>query len=77
MRYTVTLTDWTKPRGYRGSGQGWRVRCFGTDPSDWNAMSVTISETFHKSHTAALRTAQDLAREWGATISVPKLRAGA
>ena len=68
MEYTVTVTDWTQPRGYRNSGRGWRVRCFGMPTDDWNAMGVTVSEQYYRSEAKARREAAGLARVWNARI---------
>lgn len=68
MTYTVTVTDWTQPRGYRNSGRGWRVRCFGLPENDFNAMGRTVSETFHRTKAAADKQAQKLAAEYNAKI---------
>ena len=69
MQYTVTVTDWSQPRGYRNSGRGWRVRCFGLPDNDWNAMGHTVSETFHKSESAARKRAAELAKQYDARLS--------
>ena len=66
MKYTVTVTDWTERRGYRGSGRGWRVRCFGMPSDDWNALGVTMAESFHRTKAAADRQAKALAESYGA-----------
>ena len=68
MTYTVTVTDWTQSRGYRNSGRGWRVRCFATDDNNWNALSQTISETFHRTEIAARKQAAELAKRFNAKI---------
>lgn len=67
-RYTVTVTDWTQRRGYRGSGRGWRVRCFSMPDDDMNAMGRTVSETFHRGKPEALRVAAELADAYGAQV---------
>jgi hypothetical protein len=72
MHYTVTVTDWTQPRGYRGSGRGWRVRCFGLPDDDFNALGRTVSEQFFRSQSAAVKAAKDLARRYSATLSLPE-----
>jgi hypothetical protein len=66
MQYTVTVTDWTQPRGYRGSGRGWRVRCFGLREDGWNDLGHTVHETFHRTKAAAERQAKALAASYGA-----------
>ena len=68
MEYTVTLTDWTQRRGYRNSGAGFRVRCFGMPKGDLNAMGHTVAEQFFRSYKAALKVAQDLAADYKATL---------
>ncbi len=68
MRYTVTVTDWSKPRGYRGSGRGWRVRCFGLPDDNWNALGHTMVETFCRTESAARKLAEKLARDYHAEI---------
>lgn len=61
MVYTVTV----KPRG----GRGWRVRCVGLpDDDDWNPLGQTVSETFHRSETAARARAAELALQFGAKL---------
>lgn len=67
-RYTVTVTDWTQRRGYRGSGRGWRVRCFGLPDDDWNSLGHSVSETFHRTRAAAERVARELAAHYNATL---------
>lgn len=69
MQYTVTVTDWTQRRGYRNSGRGWRVRCFGLPDDDWNALGTTVFEQFYRSEDKARREAADLAKTWNATLS--------
>jgi len=69
MQYTVTVTNWTQRRGYRGSGRGWRVRCFGLPDDDFNALGHTVSEQFFRSHVLAVSAARSLARQWNATLS--------
>lgn len=69
MIYTVTVTDWTQPRGYRNSGRGWRVRCFAMPDDDWNALSQTVSEAYYRTEAKARREAADLAKVWNATLS--------
>jgi len=68
MTYTVTVTDWTQQGGYRNSGRGWRVRCFATPSDDWNALSQTVSETFHRTEAAARKRAAELARQYDAKV---------
>lgn len=67
-QYTVTVTDWTQSRGYRGSGRGWRVRCFGLPDDDFNAMGHTVAESFHRTEAAAIRQANDLAQQYRAKV---------
>jgi len=69
MQYTVTVTDWTQPRGYRNSGRGWRVRCFGLPDDDWNSLGHTVSETYYRSEKAARKAAAELAKAWNAKLS--------
>ena len=68
MQYTVTVTDWTQPRGYRNSGRGWRVRCFGMLADGWNDMGRTVHESYHRSESVARREAARLAEEYGVTV---------
>ena len=68
LQYTVTVTDWTQPRGYRGSGRGWRVSCFALPDDDWNSVGRRVSETFHRSEGAARKYAAELARQYGAEL---------
>jgi hypothetical protein len=68
MHYTVTVTDWTKPRGYRGSGRGWRVSCFGLPDDDSNAMGLRVAEEFHRNESKARRRATELARQYDAKV---------
>ena len=69
MQYTVTVSDWTQRRGYRNSGRGWRVRCFGLPDDDFNAMGRTVSETYHRTEAAARKEAAKLAETWRATLA--------
>lgn len=69
MQYTVTVTDWSERRGYRNSGRGWRVRCFGMPDDDWNALGHTVAETFHRTEAAARKVAAELAKSWNAKLS--------
>ncbi len=66
--YTVTVTDWTKPRGYKNSGRGWRVRCFGLPTDNWNAMGQTVSESFYRSEAKARAEAAKLAATWNCKV---------
>lgn len=68
MTYTVTVTDWTQSRGYRNSGRGWRVCCFALPDDDWNALSRTMSESFHRTEAAARKRAAELARQFSAEV---------
>lgn len=68
MRYTVTVTDWTEPRGYPGSGRGWRVRCFGLPDGNWNATGSTVYEAYHPSKEDAVAKARELATTHSATF---------
>lgn len=68
IHYTVTVTDWSQPRGYRNSGRGWRVRCFGMPDDDWNAMGRTVAETFHRTEAAARKRAAELVKAYDATV---------
>ena len=68
MHYTVTVTDWTKPRGYRGSGRGWRVSCFGLPDDDSNAMGVRVAEEFIRNEAKARARAAELVRAYGARM---------
>jgi hypothetical protein len=70
MIYTVTVTDWTQRRGYKNSGRGWRVRCFGMPDDDWNSLGRTVSETYHRTEAAARACAEDLAKLYN--CEVPK-----
>ena len=68
MKYTVTVSDWTQPRGYRDSGRGWRVSCIGMPDDDWNARATRVAETFHRTRAAADKRAKELAASYGARI---------
>lgn len=68
MSYSVTVTDWTQRRGYRNSGRGWRVRCFGLPEGNWNATGRTVFEDFYRSRDVALKKARELAKTWNATL---------
>ncbi len=68
VTHHVTVTDWSQRRGYRNSGRGWRVRCFAMPVGDWNALGVTIEDSFHRSEAAARRRAAELAQSYGVTV---------
>ena len=67
MTYSVTVTDWTQQRGYRGSGRGWRVRCFGLPDDDWNALGQTVFEAFYRTEREAEHQAEILRKQWNVT----------
>jgi lauroyl/myristoyl acyltransferase len=68
MKYTVSVSDWSEPRGYRNSGRGYRVRCFGLPDDNWNAMGQTVFEQFFRTESAAAKAAASLAKQWNADV---------
>lgn len=68
MQYTVTVSDWSKPRGYRGSGRGWRVSCFAMPDDNWNALGQRVAESFHKTEAQARARASELAKAYNARL---------
>jgi hypothetical protein len=69
MQYTVTVTDWSQRRGYRNSGRGWRVRCFGMPDNDWNALGQTVAESFHRTESSARKRADELVKSYNARLA--------
>ncbi len=65
LTYSLTVTDWTQPRGYANSGRGWRVRLFSMPDDDWNAMGSTHHESLHRTLAAANKQAAALAKSYG------------
>lgn len=68
MKYTVTVTDWTQPRGYRDSGRGWRVCCIGLPDDNWNALGTRVFEQFYRTEKAARDAATRVAEQWKAEV---------
>jgi hypothetical protein len=70
IQYVITLSDWTKPRGYRGSGRGWRLYVGCYDPNDWNSGNTHISEQFFRSRDKAVREAERAAEVYGVEAKI-------
>ena len=65
LQYSISVSDWTEPRGYRDSGRGWRVCVLALPDDDWNAVGRRVHETFHRTLAKANKCAMEQAKIYG------------